>query len=111
MTTIDPSSQSLNSEINESEIPSWFLKLNKLKANFNHIENESQFYEQFLTFLTNEETALELQYKNLKHIEKLEREIQLLEERYSKVMQSKLGKIIRFYWKLKRWAIRKIKGR
>jgi hypothetical protein len=110
--TIDPRTHTLNAETieNELEIPSWFIKLNKFKSNLNNLDIESQFYEQFLTLLINEETALELQYKNIKYIEKLENEIQIMEERYRKVMHSKLGRFIQFYWKAKRWLFRKLRG-
>ncbi|MEH7451987.1 MULTISPECIES: hypothetical protein [Bacillaceae] len=110
--TIDPRTHSLNAETieNELEIPSWFIKLNKFKSNLNNLDIESQFYEQFLTLLINEETALELHYKNIKYIEKLENEIQIMEERYRKVMHSKLGRLIQFYWKAKRWLFRKLRG-
>ncbi|MBP0726470.1 hypothetical protein J5Y03_15015 [Bacillus sp. RG28] len=71
---------------------------------------DADLNEQLLTALKNEEAALELQLKYLNRIEKLENEVQLLEDRYSKVMDSKLGKIIQIYWKIERRILRKTRG-
>jgi len=73
-------------------------------------ETEADINEQLLTALKNEEAALELQLKYLNRIEKLENEVQLLEDRYSKIMDSKLGKIIQVYWKIERRILRKTRG-
>jgi len=71
---------------------------------------DADLNEQLLTALKNEEAALELQLKYLNRIEKLENEVQLLEDRYSKVMDSKFGKIIQLYWKIERRILRKTRG-
>jgi hypothetical protein len=111
MMPIDPRNQKMNIEnANELEIPSWILKLNNLKANIGNVEKEHYFNQQLLTALKNEEAVLELYLKNINYIAKLEKDIQFLEERYSKIMKSKIGKLIKFYWKLKRWVVRKLRG-
>jgi uncharacterized protein (UPF0335 family) len=71
---------------------------------------DADLNEQLLTALKNEEAALELQLKYLNRIEKLENEVQLLEDRYSKVMDSKFGRIIQVYWKIERRILRKTRG-
>jgi hypothetical protein len=114
MKPLDPilSNQTMNIENsgNELEIPSWILKLNRLKADVGSIENETFLFEQMLTVLKNEKAALELQLKNISYIENLEKEMQILEERYSKLIQSKLGKIMQLYWKVERRILKKVRG-